>query len=64
MKHVVHQSRVAHGLALILAVFVALQPAGLSAPTLGTTAAFALQAKALAPVILGFWETVALYAGR
>lgn len=64
MKQVVHQSRAVHALAVVLVVLLALQPAGLSAPTAGAPAAVALQAQALAPLVHGFWETVVLYAGR
>jgi hypothetical protein len=64
MGHVVHQSRAVHGLALILALLFALQPAGLSAPTVEAAGAVALQAQALAPLVQGFWETVLMYAGR
>jgi hypothetical protein len=64
MRHVVHHSRKVHGLALLLALLFATQPTSLYAPGVQPSAA-ALQLQAQATQLLqGFWETVALYAGR
>ena len=64
MKHVVHQSRAAHDLALLLALLFSLQPAGLFAPPVASAAAVTWPAQVLVPLVQGFWETVAMYAGR